>query len=203
MEATTTEQLGDGARDPATSRTAASVVVDDEHGSWFWPSEARLSGPTLTGPTLTGPTLTGPTLCVDIDGVLADATHRQHLLKSRWRDWDGFFEAAGGDGLLAQQAVLLETVADDHVIALVTARPAWIADITIDWLVEHDVRWDLLVMRSNSDFGASAKMKTAAVRNLRTRGLTPVLALDDDARNVAAYAKLGVPCVYIHSGYHG
>ena len=193
MGATTTEQLGDEPSGPVSSRTATSVVVDDEHSNWFWPSEARLSGPTLSGATL----------CVDIDGVLADATHRQHLLNSRWRDWDGFFEAAGGDGLLAQQAVLLDTVADDHVIALVTARPAWIADITIDWLIDHDVRWDLLVMRSNSDFGASAKMKTGAVKKLRARGLTPVLALDDDARNVAAYAKLGVPCVYIHSGYHG
>lgn len=167
--------------------SAASVAVDHEYNSWFWPSDDRPEGPTL---------------CVDVDGVLADATHRQHLLRSRWRDWDGFFEAAGADGLLAQQAILLDTVAADHVIAMVTARPAWIADITIAWFIEHDVRWDLLVMRSNSDFGPSAKMKAAAVENLRTRGLDPVLAVDDDARNVAAYAELGVPCVYIHSGYH-
>lgn len=141
-------------------------------------------------------------MCVDIDGVLADATHRQHLLRSRWRDWDGFFEAAGGDGLLAQQAVLLDTIDADHVIAMVTARPAWIAGITIDWLNEHDVRWDLLVMRSNSDFRKSPEMKTSAVDELRNRGLDPVLAFDDDARNVAAYARLAIPCVYIHSGYH-
>lgn len=157
---------------------------------WFWPVEP-------------GPTLSGPTLCVDIDGVLADATHRQHLLASRWRDWDAFFEAAGRDGLLAQQAVLLDTIGQDHVIALVTARPAWIATLTQGWLTEHDVRWDVLIMRSNADFRRSSEMKTAAVWQLRQRGLEPVLALDDDARNVAAYARLGIPCVYIHSGYHG
>lgn len=146
--------------------------------------------------------LSGPTLCVDIDGVLADATHRQHLLESRWRDWDSFFLAAGDDGLLAQQAVLLDTIAPDHVIALVTARPSWIAELTRDWLETHQIRWDLLVMRSDTDFRRSSAMKSAAVEQLRANDLEPVLAFDDDARNVAAYAGLGIPCVYIHSGYH-
>lgn len=163
---------------------------DDEDPSWFWREKSDQNR-------------TGPTLCVDIDGVLADATHRQHLLESRWRDWDSFFEAADGDALLTEQSALLDTVAADHVIALVTARPAWISDLTIAWLAEHDVRWDLLVMRSNGDFRQSPAMKTAAVEQLVTRDLEPVLAMDDDARNVAAYQRLGIPCVYIHSGYHG
>jgi len=45
-------------------------------------------------------------------------------------------------------------------------------------------------------------VKAAAVEQLRARDLEPVLAFDDDVRNVVAYAELGVPCVYIHSGYH-
>lgn len=98
---------------------------------------------------------------------------------------------------------MLDAIGDDHVIALVTARPAWIAGITVTWLEEHQIRWDLLVMRSNSDFRKSPQMKTAAVEDLRHRGLEPMLAFDDDARNVAAYARLAIPCVYIHSGYHG
>ena len=165
-----------------------TFTIDRVHKSWFWPSDDQ--------------SLIGPTVCVDIDGVLADATHRQHLLNSRWRDWDSFFEEAGGDGLLAQQAVLLEVFASDYVVALVTARPAWISTITMTWLTEHDVRWDLLVMRDNSDLRRSAAMKTAAVEQLRERGLEPVLALDDDPRNVVAYANSSIPCVYIHSGYH-
>ena len=46
------------------------------------------------------------------------------------------------------------------------------------------------------------EIRSEAVEQLRRRRLEPVLAFDDDPRNVAAYAQLGVPCVYIHSGYH-
>lgn len=162
---------------------------DTTHDNWFWPSAGE------TGQR-------GPTVCVDIDGVLADARHRQHLLDGSWQDWDSFFLAAGDDDLLAQQAVLLDSLAADRVVALVTARPAWISDITLGWLAEHGIRWDLLVMRANHDFRRSSDMKTGAVEQLRRRQLEPVLAFDDDPRNVAAYARLGIPCVYIHSGYH-
>ena len=57
-------------------------------------------------------------------------------------------------------------------------------------------------MRSNGDYRRAPQVKTAAVVQLRAAGFDPVLAFDDDARNVAAYDRLGVPCVYIHSGYH-
>lgn len=146
------------------------------------------------------PCAPGPTICVDIDGVLADATHRQYHLD--YHDWDSFFSAAGDDGLLAPQAALLEVVGVDHVVALVTSRPEWIGGLTTGWLKRFEVRWDLLIMRSNGDYRRAPQMKAAAVEQLRNRRFDPVLAFDDDARNVAAYDRCGVPCVYIHSGYH-
>lgn len=144
----------------------------------------------------------GPTWCVDIDGVLADARHRQYLIEGQYQDWDQFFQAAGGDGLLEPQKILLDSVSSDTFIALVTARSDWIASLTVNWLIEHEVRWDLLVMRSTYDWRPSAVMKTEAVAQLRSRGFEPTLAIDDDRRNVAAYERLEIPCLYIHSGYH-
>ena len=29
----------------------------------------------------------------DLDGVISDASHRQHFLKGAEKDWDGFFSA--------------------------------------------------------------------------------------------------------------
>ncbi len=142
----------------------------------------------------------GPTVCVDIDGVLADATHRQYLLD--YHDWDSFFMAVGDDTVLEPQAALLELVSADHVVSLVTSRPYWVADLTIGWLQRCGLRWDLLIMRSNGDYRRAPQVKTNAVEQLRTSGFEPVLAFDDDERNVAAYERAGVPCVYIHSGYH-
>ncbi len=86
---------------------------------------------------------------------------------------------------------------------MVTSRPAWIAGLTVDWLEANELRWDLLIMRSNVDYRPAPVVKMDAVAQLRSEGFEPSLAFDDDPRNVAAYASVGVPCVYIHSGYHG
>ncbi|MEZ5343640.1 MAG: hypothetical protein R2706_20065 [Acidimicrobiales bacterium] len=81
----------------------------------------------------------------------------------------------------------------DTRIALVTARSDWIAALTVRWLLEHDVRWDLLIMRSAYDWRPSAVMKQEAVGQLRSQGFEPTLAIDDDRRNVAAYEALHIP----------
>jgi uncharacterized HAD superfamily protein len=140
---------------------------------------------------------------VDIDGVLADARHRQHYLESRWQDWDSFFLAAGDDGLLEEQARLLEMISTDHVIALVTARSDWIDGITLKWIHQHGIRWDLLIMRASGDYRRSTAMKQHAVEQLRSRNYEPVLAIDDDPRNVKMFESLGIPTIFIPSGYHG
>src|SRR5262245_49979 len=44
-----------------------------------------------------GPLAPGPAVLVDIDGVVADAGHRLHLVERRPRDWDAFFAAAADD----------------------------------------------------------------------------------------------------------
>ena len=41
-----------------------------------------------------------------------------------------------------------------------------------------------------------------ACRALRADGYEPVLAVDDDPRNLVMYRSEGVPTVYVHSGYY-
>ena len=145
---------------------------------------------------------TGPTVCVDIDGVLADGRHRQHLVNRHPKDWPAFFRAAADDAVLDTQAHLLDQFAEGLVIALGTSRPEWVRSLTTRWLFEHDIRWDLLAMRPDDDRRPAPSVKSAIVDALRTAELEPVFALDDDPRNVLAYAEAGVPCLYVHSGYH-
>ena len=143
-----------------------------------------------------------PAACVivDIDGVLADGAHRQHLVKAkRWRE---FFDAAHGDAPIAETAVLLRLLDPAVVVVLLTGRPVRTRDATVTWLAEHGYRWDLLVMKEDDDFRRTHLSKREAVTTLRERGFTPVLALDDEPGNVDMYRVEGVPCLYIHSGYY-
>ena len=144
----------------------------------------------------------GPAVVFDMDGVLSDAAGRQHLLERPWRDWDAFFEAVGEDALIAEVARLLEVLDDDLSVVLLTARPIRVQPQTLRWLAEHELRWDLLIMRDWGDYGAAREFKRDAVQDLRAHGFDLRLAFEDDRRNVEMFHREGVPCVYIHSGYY-
>lgn len=146
---------------------------------------------------------TGEAVVFDMDGVLSNATGRQHYLDpGRRKDWTGFFEAAGEDALIEEVARLVELLDRDLIVILLTARPVRIRPLTLDWLDRHGLRWDLLVMRPDHDFDFSSEFKRTTVLELREAGFDLRLAFEDDRRNVAMFHEEGVPCVYLHSGYY-
>jgi hypothetical protein len=142
----------------------------------------------------------GPCAIVDIDGVLADGAHRQHLVRAK--RWDEFFDAAHRDAPIAETAVLLRLLDPDLVVVLLTGRPVRTQDATVAWMAEHGYRWDLLVMKEDGDLRRATLAKREAVADLRRAGFTPVLALDDEPGNVDMYRGEGIPCLYVHSGYY-
>ena len=162
-------------------------MTDAPPDSWWWRSE---------------PVVPGPVVVFDMDGVLSDASRRQHLLDQPRRDWDAFFAASGDDDVIAETARLLEVIDPALPVVLLTARPLRVRPQTLDWLVRHDLRWDLLVMRPDDGPVASSDFKREVVVQLRQDGFDLRLAFEDDRRNVAMFHGEGVPCVYIHSGYY-
>lgn len=162
--------------------------MTDAPANWRWRTE---------------PVAPGPTVVFDMDGVLSDAGGRQHLLEHPRRDWDAFFEAVGGDDVIAEVARLLEVLDPALRVVLLTARPIRVQPQTLAWLDAHDLRWDLLIMRPARGHGSSQAFKRAAVDDLRGRAFDLRLAFEDDRRNVAMFHEEGVPCIYIHSGYYG
>lgn len=141
-------------------------------------------------------------MLVDVDGVIADGEHRQHLLDGPKKRWQDFFRASPDDPPLLPAITMLDLIGEDTVVILVTARPESIHDETVAWLLEFDVRWDLLVMRGRRDHGPSPEMKRLAVEELRSAGFDPVLAIDDDQRNISMYTEEDIPALYLHSGYY-
>ena len=57
-------------------------------------------------------------------------------------------------------------------------------------------------MRGRRDHGPPQDMKRLAVEELRYAGFEPVLALDDDQRNISMYHDEEIPALYLHSGYY-
>jgi hypothetical protein len=148
------------------------------------------------------PVAPGPAVVVDIDGVLSDATQRQHYLEWPQRDWRSFFDACGNDPVIDEVKTLLDLLDDNLSVLLVTARPHRVHELTEAWLRHYEIRWDLLVMRSWGDYELSRDFKQSSLWDLRDYGFQVVLGIEDDRRNVEMLRAEGVPTIYRHSGYY-
>jgi phosphoglycolate phosphatase-like HAD superfamily hydrolase len=142
----------------------------------------------------------GDAVILDIDGVLADATGRQHHLEAN--NWRGFFEDVDEDPVIAEIGVMAQLLDSSLQVILVTGRPHRVAEKTVGWLNEHNLRWDILIMRERDHHIGVDKYKREVLDQLREDSYNIHLAVDDDPKNHAMYVKAGVPCIYIHSGYY-
>lgn len=151
-----------------------------------------------------GPVEPGPAVVFDIDGVLSDAAQRQHFIdRGRGRrDWHAFFDACGDDPLIDDVARLVDLLAAELYIVLLTGRPVRVRPQTLAWLDRYRLRWDMLIMRDYGDYTAAREFKQDTVAALRAYGFDLRLAFEDDRRNHQMFKAEGVPCVYIHSGYY-
>lgn len=141
----------------------------------------------------------GPAVVVDIDGTLSDARHRQRYLTGPRKNWDAFFEAADRDPPLAGTIALVRALDPALAVLLITGRPAWTGEMTIDWLARFDVRWDLLALRPDNDRRPAVTWKGEVVDVLVKAGWELTLAIEDDAAAVKAYTRRGIPTVELRS----
>lgn len=141
-------------------------------------------------------------IVVDIDGVLADASKRQHFLEQRPKKWQLFFAASEDDEVIEEVKRLLDLLDHKVVVILLTGRPTSIADLTIQWLKRNSIRWNLLISRPDGDYTLATKFKEFETKRLLDLGIRIHLCLDDDPNNVEMYRLLGLPSLYVHSGYY-
>lgn len=131
-----------------------------------------------------------PIAVVDIDGVLADATHRQHHLETRPRDWDAFFAAVGGDAPIAEGVSLAVELAEDHDVVLLSGRPEATRAETLAWLQRSEVPFSRLLLRRDTDRRPAPAMKAAALARLGPPGRIAVV-VDDDAAVIERVTAMG------------
>lgn len=135
---------------------------------------------------------TRPLAVFDVDGVLADVTHRLHHLRARPQRWERFFQAADRDPLLVEGADRLHAALADHDVLYLTGRPERTRRLTERWLARHDLPTGPLVMRSDDDHRPARWMKREVLRRLSaTRDIVSVI--DDDPAVVAVLEADGWP----------
>lgn len=97
-------------------------------------------------------------ICImDIDGTLADARHRVHLVQknkdSGKRQWGKFFALAKEDKPYSHIKLMNQMFGADPDIEiyLITGRPENLRKDTEEWLIKHNIFFNHLLMRPATD----------------------------------------------------
>lgn len=132
----------------------------------------------------------------DIDGTLADASHRLHHITGGKRDWDAFFGTMGDDTPVEPICDLLTYLIDKTAIVLCSGRPETYRGVTEAWLHRAGiVGYDALYMRPAGDFRPDHIVKAQLLAGMREDGFEPWLAIDDRPSIVAMWRENGITCL--------
>ena len=141
-----------------------------------------------------------PCYIFDIDGTLADCSHRLHHIQKQPKDWDSFFSGCDDDAPIAHICDLARLVNLETTVVYVSGRSDQCRDQTEDWLKENNLWTGHLYMRSEGDHRPDNLIKIELLEQLRADGFEPVMAFDDRDQVVQAWRSAGVPCAQVAPG---
>lgn len=141
------------------------------------------------------------TYIFDIDGTLADLTHRLPLIKQEPKNWRGFFAACSADKPIEH---MIKLAIDLHLsganLIYVSGRSDECRWATEDWLRRHALPEGKVYMRKEGDHRPDHQVKVELLEQLRTDGHHPIMAFDDRNAVVKMWREIGVPCAQVAEG---
>jgi phosphoglycolate phosphatase-like HAD superfamily hydrolase len=137
----------------------------------------------------------------DIDGTLADCTHRLHHIQKQPKDWRSFFAECSADKPIQHMiGVATALSAIGAQIVYVSGRSDECRVQTVAWLDSHELPYGPVYMRRSGDHRDDDILKIELLADLRADGFEPIMAFDDRSRVVAAWRNAGIPCAQVAPG---
>lgn len=147
--------------------------------------------------------MTNECFLFDIDGTIADISHRQHFLDERPKNWDAFHAATSDDVPLRHMRIVLRALVNHlgprHVL-YVTGRVEKTRAATVEWLRWYNFPQLRLLMRPDGDYRDDTILKREMLDQLRAEGFVPLMVFEDRSRVVNMWREVGVPCAQVAPG---
>jgi FMN phosphatase YigB (HAD superfamily) len=146
-----------------------------------------------------------PLYIFDLDGTLADLTHRLHFIdrdSPTSPDWQGFFEACINDKPIFEMIGLARKLKQSGCeIWIVSGRSDQVREETICWLNAHCVPHDVLLMRSEGDYRPDYKIKQEMLDNMLDQDRDRIMmTLDDRDQVVQMWRSNDILCLQVAPG---
>ena len=143
----------------------------------------------------------------DIDGTIADCTHRLHYIEGEKKNWQAFYDACKDDEPIKQTIRLLWRLHESGAqIIFITGRPEKTRKATALWLKKHvfglyTVKPEIrLYMRSDGDYRQDKDVKEEIYKNTDW-GMFRIEAVFEDRKQcVDMWRRLGLTCYQVADG---
>lgn len=134
----------------------------------------------------------------DLDGTLADVTHRRGLVSGRKRDWAAFFRACVDDPPIWPVINVVHALAvGGNDVEIWSGRSDVVRPETERWLANVGLGALPLRMRQQGDMTADDRLKERWLYSLLR---LPDLVFDDRDKVVAMWRRRGVVCAQVAPG---
>jgi hypothetical protein len=141
-----------------------------------------------------------PAIIVDLDGTLADIRVRLNHLHQTPKDWDSFHATLETDELHPWCREIVNRMAKDHLIIIISGRVESLRTQTENWLQEFNIKWDHLFMRPQGDHRPDYLLKKEIFDNFISDEFTILFVLEDRTQVVQMWRGLGLTCLQCASG---
>lgn len=147
----------------------------------------------------------GSVVLCDIDGTIADTTHRLHYVnppEGEKKDWKGFFSEMANDIVrLDVQKILVDLYNQGFTIIFLSARPDSYKDVTLKWLADKNLSFAYtLIMRQSHDKRPDTEVK-ADMLNLHfpDKGVIHTI-IDDRPSVIRMWKEMGLNVIDVGAG---
>ena len=132
----------------------------------------------------------------DLDGTLADDTHRQHHIAGETKDWKAYFEECWKDAPIAPLLELFRRLKGQGCrVEIWTGRPEEYRSHTVYWLSNYLIGHDRLRMRPTGDFRSDVDVKGDWLEECGEA--RPDLVFEDRTRTVAWWRSQLFTCCQV------
>lgn len=132
----------------------------------------------------------------DLDGALADASHRQYLLKGQRPDALAYYmEMANDFPVLPLITAYRCLQLSGYPGIICSGRPDTYRTATEEWLEQYSISCACLYMRRESDYRPDALVKHDLLKRMRREGFEPLIVMDSDLASVEMWRREGLVCL--------
>jgi phosphoglycolate phosphatase-like HAD superfamily hydrolase len=137
----------------------------------------------------------------DIDGTVADLSHRLHHIQKDPKDWDAFFSECHLDKPIVHICDLARSLASSAPTLFVSGRSDQVRIETDWWLRMVGLVFPTaLYMRTAGDHRPDHLVKGELLDQILAYGWAPIMAFDDRNQVVQMWRERGIPCAQVADG---